>query len=109
MYDWFDREAKSVKWGKFFVFQKDADAQTIDIIEKQFAPFPQDYKDYLFQYGESKLFRSLNHPSYNMGVFAHPRVLEGLRGELLLEIGFFVNGGYAHFRKKKGSTEPESG
>src|SRR5260370_15751327 len=109
MYEWLNKEAETVKWRKFFVFKRNTEPQVIATVEKQFAALPTDYKTFLYEHGESRLFRSLNHPSYNMGVFSTPRSLEGRKGELLLEIGFFINGGYAHFRRPKGAVDAEPG
>src|SRR5689334_12315311 len=109
MYEWLKKEADGVKWKKFFVFKRNADRSSIDVVEKQFAPLPTDYSEFLAEFGESKLFRSLNHPSYNMAVFSKPRILEGLNGEKLLEIGFFINGGYAHLCRPEGSGEARLG
>jgi hypothetical protein len=109
MYDWLSEQVAGVKWQRFFAFKRDAEPNAIASIERQFAVLPHDYKSFILRFGEARLFRCLDHPSYNLAVFARPRVLEGRKGETLLAIGFFVNGGYAHLRKPKGAAVVEAG
>ncbi len=103
MYEWMIKEMADVTWKKFFTFQKDLDPEALAAQQKQFGALPRDYCEFVMQFRESRLFRRLAEGSYNMGVFSHPRIIKGLKGESLLEIGFFINGGGVYFRKQKGS------
>jgi hypothetical protein len=109
MYEWLTEEAKQVRWRKFFLFQRDVADSALVAVEKRFGTLLRDYVQFLQQFGESRLFRHPQRGSYNMAVFSRPRIHEGKSGELLLEIGFFINGGYAHFRKPDGADKAEPG
>lgn len=108
-YEWLVREVEQVRWKKFFLFNPDVAPEPLAAVEERFGPLPNDYTDFVKEFGEARLFRHLQRGSYQLAVFSRPRIHEGRSGELLLEIGFFLNGGYAHFRKPVRSGEAETG
>lgn len=108
-YEWLVREVEQVRWKKFFLFNSGVAPEPLAAVEVRFGPLPNDYTDFIKEFGEARLFRHLQRGSYQLAVFSRPRIHEGRRGELLLEIGFFLNGGYAHFRKLAGNGEAETG
>lgn len=99
-YSWVASEAEQVKWRGFFRFHRCVNAEALAAVEQRFGPLPADYVAFIKEFGECRLFRKLRNGSYNLAVFANPRLIEGRNGEVLLVIGFYVNGGYAHFRKQ---------
>src|SRR5438128_2326869 len=76
MHDWLKKEADAVRWRKFFVFKRDADPVFFEMIEKQFGVLPTDYKQFVTEFGDSRLFRSLDDASYHVAVFS-PYDLDG--------------------------------
>lgn len=108
-YSWVMKEVDQVKWRGFFRFQHCLDFRELAIAQERFGPLPEDYVSFIKEFGECRLFRKLRNGSYNLAVFANPRIIEGRNGEVLLVIGFYINGEFAHFRKPPGVDQVESG
>ncbi len=106
MYKWLNKELSEVKWRKFFVFKGGVDPRAIAELEEQFAPLPIDYKRYLLERGDSRLFRCLVHGWYNFAILGNPQTQSGRDGETLLLIGFY-KGCSAYFRKSNNTNEIE--
>jgi hypothetical protein len=86
MYQWFINETDEICWKRFFKFERDANPKLITAIEKDFGALPRDYTEFIQKFGTAKMFRNLERGSYNLGVFSHPKMREGQKGELLLEL-----------------------
>lgn len=99
MYEYLKEAVLKVRWNHFFKFNQKLDWEKIITLERQAGKLPPDYLEFVRDFGEAYLFRNLTRGSYSLGVFASPRILEDRRGNPLIEIGFFINGGYAHFKK----------
>lgn len=105
MYAWLVDETSAVRWRKFFVFKRDYEQKAIEEAQARFARLPADYILFIQTFGESLLFRSLQDNWHNMSVSSHPAIFEWVHGESLLNIGYFINGGNAFYRKRAGTAE----
>jgi hypothetical protein len=96
---WFVEEVNLVQWKGFFSFKRDFSDSARLAVERRFGTLPEDYTQFLSDFGESRLFRKLQARYYYMAVFSNPQIRRGKNDELLLEIGFYMNGGYAYLKK----------
>ncbi len=103
-YEWLVGEVAQVRWKGFFSLTPGAPREPSSAVTSAFGQLPADYVRFVEQFGEARLFRELRRGSYSLAVFARPRIRAGKNGAILLEIGFFLNGGYAHFRKCAGKS-----
>lgn len=102
MFDWLKQEVSCVRWRNFFTFQQNIQEEDLLNFENELGPFPNGYREYLLEFGDSRLFRSLEHRWYHLAVLGPPGLLHLANGKELLKIGFFINGGTAGFKLEEG-------
>jgi hypothetical protein len=99
-YSWLEEEAEKIHWRRFFEFKDNADEKSLEKLELKVGTLPSDFKQFVLKFGDVNLFRNRDRDSYLLSVMSQPRVRKNLQGEILLEFGFFLNSGYAYFRRK---------
>jgi len=108
LYAWIADEAKQVRWRRFFSFNPNA-AEDLPDAQQPIGGLPPDYVQFVMKFGETRLFREFRTGSYKLAVFSKPRVIAGRNSDVLVEIGFYINGGYAHFRRKNIASTMDGG
>lgn len=104
MFNWLNDEAQRIKWNTFFIFRAPENATTRDSVFNAQEKLPEDYRNFVQQFGTARLFRDLDNGWYNLTILSKPKVWQ-LGGNDLLRFGFFVNGGHASFRLTENNVE----
>jgi hypothetical protein len=104
-YDWFKKEAVAIRLRKFFDFEP-GPASDLTLFEDLYGPLPADYREFVQEFGQARLFRHQSHPWHCMLVFAPPRAQpleaagrgKGARPAIRIEVGHHINSGSAWFQ-----------
>ncbi|XZE36957.1 hypothetical protein SH501x_002546 [Pirellulaceae bacterium SH501] len=69
-FSWLDEEIRTIKTRRFHVVDGRASCEFLEAVNQAELPFPEDYKQFVLQYGNCKLYRQRN--AYLLGVRAAP-------------------------------------
>ena len=104
-YDWFKKEADAILLKKFFVFEP-RPVSDLTLFEDRYGPLPADYREFVQEFGQARLFRHQSNPWHCMLVLAPPSAQpleavgggKGARPAMRIEVGHQVNSGDAWFQ-----------
>ena len=88
MYEWLEQEIAAIHTPRFHLVDGPAEAGMEEIILHSGLPVPASYMQFVLKFGNAKLYRDVRHNSYEIGVFAAPRVSTLGDGTRLYHVGF---------------------
>lgn len=109
-YDWLKQETDSIRLKKFFTFEP-RPVSDLDLFEARYGPLPSDYREFVQQFGQARLFRHQSSPWHCLSIFAPPiaqqlkaeRGGKGARTVVRIEVGYYLNSGSAWFQWDNGA------
>lgn len=108
-YDWLKQETDSIRLKQFFTFEP-RPVSDLDLFEARYGPLPSDYREFVQQFGQARLFRHQRSPWHCLSIFAPPRAQQlkaggggkGARPSMRIEVGHQINSGDAWFQWNDG-------
>jgi hypothetical protein len=74
MFEWLEREIAAVKTPRFHVVDGPAGPELREAVLRDDSVLPASYKEFVLKFGNARLYRRPRNNSYQIGVFAAPRV-----------------------------------
>jgi hypothetical protein len=88
MFEWLEQEIAAIHTPRFHLVDGPVEAGMREMIVQSGVPVPASYMQFVLKFGNAKLYRDVRHTSYQIGVFAAPRVSTLGDGTDLYHIGF---------------------
>jgi len=105
MFDWLEQEIGTIKTRRFHVVEGPADAALRAAIEGSEVPLPRSYKEFVFRFGQAKLYKQLDY--YLLSVMARPAEQRTEAGETIYCFGHFQSS-HVYFKASLLRGEEES-
>jgi hypothetical protein len=88
MFDWLEQEISAIGTPRFHVVDGPADEKLREAVLQSDLFLPASYLEFVLRFGNAKLYRVSHNNSYQIGVFAGPRVTTQKDGTLTYHLGF---------------------
>ena len=88
MFDWLELEISAIKTPRFHRIDGPVDEELRDAIVQTNLPVPASYREFVLKFGNARLYRDAHNDSYQVGVFAGPRLSTLSGGTHIYHLGF---------------------